>query len=746
MSRVKVPGEVRVLKVAVAGNPNSGKTTIFNALTGMRLKVGNYPGVTVERREGRMRMGGARQVVLVDLPGTYSLAARSVDERIARDVLLGWLAGEPRPDAVIVVLDASNLERNLYLASQILELNLPTVLVCNMMDLAEQKGAVPRIDRLEEIFGVPVVPTVGNRGRGVDQIPVALERALAEPASDRPRCPLPAEIERVLPAVERALLESGLADERSVRGAACLLLLHSESDEGDAGATLPEPVQRVVDEARAAIVREGLEDPIGTLIEARYEWLTDLLESAVDRLSAPSETLSDRLDRVLTHKVLGMLIFASLMLLMFASIFWLAEPVMGWIEAAVEWLQAAARQLLPRGVLADLVADGIIAGVGNVVVFFPQICMLFLFIAMLEDSGYMARAAFLMDKIMSRVGLHGKSFIPLISSFACAVPGILATRTIESRRDRLATILVAPLMSCSARLPVYLLLVALIFPRGDALAKTFVLAGMYGLGIVMALGMATLFKKTLLKGPAPAFVMELPPYRLPLPLPVLRMTWDRSKQFLVRAGTIILAASVLLWAMAYWPRSEEVQLQARQQIRQVLSSAGVDVAALGEGGGSVDLPADIAARIEEIRAEAAARQLANSVLGRLGRVIEPVIRPLGYDWRIGVAILASFAAREVFVSTMGIIYSAGDEEEISSLRQRMQMSRWPDGRPIYTRAACLGLMVFYVLAMQCVSTLAVAWRETGSWRWPAFMWAYMTGLAYFMAWIVYRIGVAVGWL
>jgi ferrous iron transport protein B len=424
-----------------------------------------------------------------------------------------------------------------------------------------------------------------------------------------------------------------------------------------------------------------------------------------------------------------MLCFTGMMAAMFYSIFALAEPLMGSIEASVEWAQTQVAEAMSPSVLRDLITDGVIAGVGNVVVFFPQICILFLFIALLEDTGYMARAAFLMDRIMSRVGLHGKSFIPLLSSHACAIPGIMATRVIESPKDRLATILVAPLMSCSARLPVYTVLIAACLPAASWI-KAVTLLSMYALGVVAALSMATLFKKTLLRGPTPAFIMELPPYRLPRPGAVLRVMWDRSRLFLTRAGTVILAITIILWAAMSYPHSDQIAARYEAQ-REALAA--------------VQSP-DAADQLAALESQEAGEQLRQSYAGRLGHFIEPVIRPLGYDWKIGIGVIASFAAREVFVGTMGIVYSVGEaDEESTPLREQMRSARWPDGSQVFTPLVAVGLMVFYVLACQCASTIAVVRRETNSWRWPLFMFSYMSALAYVGALIVYQAGSALGW-
>ena len=712
--------------MAVAGNPNSGKTTIFNGLTGMRLKVGNYPGVTVERREGRLCSDPTGRTLLVDTPGTYSLAARSLGERIARDVLLGWQEGESPPDAVIVVLDATNLERNLYLATQILDLNLPVVILCNMMDVARRRGLEIDLPRLAETLGVPVIATVGSTSEGLDKVAAALQTALARPTAERPTCRMAEPVERHAARIGDVLRRHGLADGRCARGAALLLLLAPAQVQHSIDKPFPAEVDQALREAHADLDRLGFHDVPAHLVERRYAWIDERLAAVVRRHPVRRDRLGDRIDQVLTHRVFGMVIFGLIMFSMFAGIFWLAEPGMAVVERAVSFLQGLAHAWLPDGPLGDLVADGIVAGVGNVLVFVPQIGLLFLFIALLEDTGYMARAAFLMDRIMRRAGLHGKSFIPLLSCMACTVPGILATRTIENRRDRLATILVAPLICCSARLPVYFILIALIFPPHDSWAKACALAGLYVAGILVALGIATVFKKTVLRGPTPVFVMELPPYRRPGAMSVARVVWDGLRSFLGRAGTLILAASLVLWALFYWPRLPTGPGSAVPGTHEMLSQAmAVDTEAPG--------------------APAAARQMEYSLAGRLGRAIEPLIRPLGYDWRIGVGILASFAAREVFVSTMGIVYSVGDASQGSNvLRQRMQAAVRADGSPVFSRATCLSLLVFYALAMQCISTLAIAYRETGSWRWPAFLWLYMAALAYGGAFATYHIAAAFG--
>jgi len=718
-----------IKRIAIAGNPNCGKTTIFNALTGLRQKVGNYPGVTVERREGRLL---GTKIALLDLPGVYALSARSPDEEVARDALLGRIEGVPRPDGALLVIDASNLERNLYLASQIIEFGTPVVIACNMVDVAEDHGVHVDCDVLAAKLGVPVIATVAHRGEGIG----ALREALGAIAQYVP----PPRTWRLSDAFERAvglaavvMKEAGRTPPHAVHGGALLWLSDYLSGEAPCRKSAERFLARLCPEHAEelkAIAREleaSSDDAAAAAIEARYAWISKLAADAMT--TAPSSagglakgaSMSDRLDAVLTHRVLGLLTFAVLAFFLFVLIFSGAEPLMALIETGQEavsrWVEAA----MPVGPLRSLLTDGVIAGVGAVVIFVPQICLLFVMLAALEDSGYMARAAFLMDGLMSRVGLAGKSFIPLLSCYACAVPGIMATRTIADRRDRFTTILIAPLMSCSARLPVYLIVISAVF--GDRTwLKAGVLCGIYVCGTVAALLMGLILKKSLFAGPRPTFIMELPPYHVPRIGQVLRMTWDRTSVFLTHAGTIIFAACVLVWAMSYFPRLQEDELPDAALER--LSASG--------------LTADHDEARERLLA---AEQLRHSYIGQLGRAIEPAIRPLGYDWRLGVGVLSSFLAREVFVSTMGVTFAVGEADaQSTALRDRLAAATWPDGRKVLTPVVGVSVIVFYMLSCQCVSTLAVVRRETNSWRWPAFLFAYMTGLAYVASLAVYQIG------
>jgi len=729
--------------VVLTGNPNCGKTTLFNALTGLRAKVGNYPGVTVERKEGRLRgtMPDLHATVL-DLPGTYSLSAQSLDEAIARDVLWQRRDDVDPPDLVILVIDASNLERNLYYAIQVIELGHPTFVALNMVDVAKENGIEVDTQTLSAALGTPVLPIVASTGSGVPELRDLVSRVLRHPhpaASPKLSVPLPPALQQERDELVRILPQTpGVST--GVRQSEALLLLTDAgaSESHDLG--VPDPIRQHVRQARARL-EDAKVDWHSAAIEARYARAAELNRKVATEQRPHSETLSDRIDRWVTHRVWGLVIFVGLMALMFQCIFTLAQAPMDFIETATSRLGVWVAQTIPEGKLNDLLVDGVIAGVGSVLVFLPQILLLFLFLGLLEDTGYMARGAFMMDRVMSRVGLHGKSFIPLLSSFACAIPGIMATRTIESQKDRLATILVAPLMSCSARLPVYALLIAACVPSRTVIGfvglQGLTLLSMYLLGIVVALALAWLFKRSFLKGEPPLLILELPPYRRPVVRVVLRHMWDRSKLFLYRAGTVILAASIILWFLASYPRDQATEQrfeQLRANLSQNATETGVSPSDEGASSWSKQRAAlDQAEASEHVR---------HSYAGRLGRLIEPAVAPLGFDWQIGIGIVASFAAREVFVSTMATIYNVSEqnpEQDAPTLAEVLRAQRHPDGSPIYTMRTALTLMVFYVFALQCVSTVAIVRRETNGWKWPLFQWAYMAVLAWGFAFATYRI-------
>ncbi|HEX7445984.1 MAG TPA: ferrous iron transport protein B [Pirellulales bacterium] len=741
----------RTLTVALIGNPNTGKSTLFNALAGVRQRVGNYPGVTVEKKLGQMQHGEQR-FVLIDLPGTYSLAPRSPDEMVAVDVLLGRRDDAPAIDVVLCIVDASNLERNLYLVSQALELGLPTVVALNMVDVAEQRGIAIDAALLARRLAVPVVEIQANRRRGIEALKAALEQAAtkqrAAAASPFPEA-FCQEVDRLAalvnehrrergePALPRALVERLLLDTSGYLEGHLL-----PANPRKEGSTVS-----AANELRAARLRlhaAGLAVP-GVEAMVRYRGIGEVLEGVVTRPAARPRTFSDRLDRLLTHRLWGSLFFLLMMVVVFQSVFRAAEWPMSWIESGTGAMSEWVASHMADGALRSLLIKGLIGGVGGVLIFLPQIMILFFFIAILEDCGYMARAAYLMDKLMARVGLSGKSFIPLLSSFACAIPGVMATRVIENRRDRLTTILVAPLMSCSARLPVYTLLIAAFIPARSYLGGLIGLQGltmtaMYLIGIVTAAAVAWLLKRTLLRGPTPPFVMELPTYKWPAAGTVLYRMIERGWAFVRRAGTLVVAVSIVVWAALYYPHSAEVEapFEARKQaIENQLAAAPPDDPERD------DLLRE-RARLDHEIAGAYNRQ---SILGRFGRWLEPAVRPLGWDWRIGSAVLASFPAREVVVATLGIIYNLGEELDLENdddqnrLQEVLRQAHWEDtGQPVFNVPVALSIMVFFALCAQCASTLVIIKRETNSWGWPLFTFGYMTTLAYLAALVTYQVG------
>ncbi len=778
--------------VALTGNPNSGKTTLFNALTGLRAKVGNYAGVTVERKEGRLVGGpdgrarhsvragsdtqedGAHGVTrptdirILDLPGTYSLSPNSLDEQVSRDVLLGRLPEIPAPHLIVVVVDASNLQRNLYYATQVIELGHPTILALNMTDVAEGLGHAIDTAKLSKLLDVPVVPIVASTGEGLPALREKIATLATTSQEMKPRlfCQLPG-LFRIEADGLTDLLAKAFQERRHQAMAEALLILSNEKALASSSAHYPREIQDAVIAARQRLDAAKV-DWRGAPIEWRYARIAEIQQAVTTELAPPGETFSDKVDRIVTHKVWGTLIFLAIMYLIFQCIFTFAEYPMSWLESGVAWAGNHVAAAMPPGDLRDLLVSGVIAGVGGVVVFLPQILMLFLFIGLLEDTGYMARAAFLMDRLMSKVGLHGKSFIPMLSSFACAIPGIMAARTIESPKDRLVTILVAPLMSCSARLPVYTLLIGATIPDrvlgnlnyelnlGFTKFNAFGFLGlrgltmlvMYLLGIVVAMLMAWIFKKTLLKGETPMLIMELPAYKRPVIHVVLRHIWERSKLFLTRAGTVILGISIILWFLATYPKSSKLDAQFETRRTEITNSFNAVTLTTGTGGESNQLAA-LEEQIDAVNKEETGEKLRHSFAGMLGRAIEPAIVPLGFDWKIGIGLVASFAAREVFVSTMSTVYNVGEfddsDEGMKTLEQTLRDQERPDGKPVYTTLVAVTLMVFYVFAMQCVSTVAVVRRETNSWKWPVFQWVYMGALAWALAFITYQGGKLLGW-
>ena len=714
-------------QVLIAGNPNSGKSTLFNALSGGSAHVGNYPGVTVDRASARLRLG-AEDIELIDVPGMYSLTASSPEEQLAVNALT---EGETR--AVICVVDATTLERGLYLALQLIESGVSVVIALNMMDSAERLGLRIDTERLSQLLGSPVIPVVATKRRGLDVLRAALGGELASargPKNVDVVYPdeLEADLAKLVPVVAQWRSETAARQQRAV-ALWCLLSLGEDSLRG-----VPDDVRRLTHDIRTAASAQGRNLDL-EIISSRYAWLDEALVQAVD-MEDPRPTWSERIDRVLTHPVMGLLIFAAVMFLIFEALFAGADPLISAIERLTGFMQAQAAAILPAGVLQDLIVEGIIAGVGNVIVFAPQILMLFLFIGFLEDSGYLARVAFTIDRVMKGVGLHGKAFVPLLSGFACAVPAVMATRTIERRRDRLVTMLALPLMSCSARLPIYILVVGTVFAGqsvGWFSAGAVALFSMYTLSVLVTLAAAALLRRTVLRGPVPTFVLEMPPYRWPSAQILWINAWRRLRIFLVDAGTIILAMTILLWALLSFPKSTEVTERYAAERERVGQTATSE--------------ADKAEVLRALDSQEAADQLANSLGGRFGHAIEPAIRPIGFDWQIGVGIIGAFAAREVFISTLGVVFGIGDaDEENKPLRQALRDARHADGTPVMTPLSGISLMVFFLLACQCMSTIAVVRRESGSWKWPVFLFSYMTVLAYLASLAVYQGGQLLGFV
>ncbi|MCC7380408.1 MAG: ferrous iron transport protein B [Deltaproteobacteria bacterium] len=728
--------------IALAGNPNSGKSTLFNALTGLRQHVGNYPGITVEKKWGTTSLGDLKATV-VDLPGAYSLVSRSREEAIAFEVLSGASRGLS-PSVVVVVLDASNLERNLYFALQVMELGRPVVLALNMIDVAHDLGLEIDHRALAEGLGVPVVPIVASKGEGLDALRTAVIEALRAAAPPVRRWQLEPRAEAVLTAVAERLPAADASRVEANGRAAWLVATLAAARDAKTLGTHDDPfaehreLSPALDEAQKHLANGAVGLPTA-MIEARYRFVDSIVRRAIKQARPQTRTTTDRVDALLLHRVAGPLIFLLVMALLFQSIFAWAQPMMDAIEGSIGWLGAQLGALLPAGALNALLVDGVISGVGAVLVFIPQIAILFAVIAALEDSGYLARAAYIMDRVMARVGLHGRAFVPLLSGFACAIPAIMATRTIESTKDRLVTILVTPLMSCSARLPVYTLVISALFAANQKVfgflsVGALLMLAMYALSVAATVLVAFVLKRTVLKSPTPPLVLELPPYRLPQLGGVARRVVERCKVFVRDAGTVILACSIVLWGLLSYPKGGPLSFDADAERARITATLSGDRAAA-------------AAATAELDARIDAERLKQSYAGRLGHLLEPVIAPLGFDWKIGIGLVASFAAREVIVSTLGLVYGIGREadEESSTLREVLRSERDPaTGALVYTPLVGLSLMVFFLFACQCMSTLAVVRRETASWRWPVFLFAYMTALAWIASFAVYQGGRLLG--
>jgi ferrous iron transport protein B len=722
----------RTYHLAVVGNPNTGKTTLFNALTGASGRVGNYPGITVERLTAQLELSSNLQVELVDVPGTYSLATRSRDEQVAMEEILGR-AGSPQPDLLVVVLNATHLERSLYLLLQLQEFGFPIIAAVNMMDEAWKQHLRVDLDALSVQLDVPFIGVTARTGDGVERLRQTIEEMLLgeiprQTASWRwsPSEDLTSHLDQLVPAIGDLLGPDATQSRRRAFALWCLMSL----SENDDLLGVPEELRRETI-ALLASMREDGHDLDLEVTRERYEQIDRIVKACTNRDGGRGADVSRRIDSVVTHPLYGMIAFLLVMAVVFAGIFEWATPMMDAIEGAVGWAGGALRNVLPEGLLADFLLDGVVAGVGSVLVFLPQILILFLCIAVLEHSGYLSRAAFMIDRLMRALGLNGKAFVPMLSGYACAIPAIMATRTLESRRDRLLTMMVIPLMSCSARLPVYTLIIASLFPAEESVLGPIslgmlMLFGLYVVATIIALIAAGVLGKYVIKGESQPLLMELPPYRFPPARDVLVLVWGRTRDFLVTAGTVILVASIVLWAALTFPRTDVYSQDYDKAIATAQASGDED---------------------ESVRFahEKRAEELQNSLAGRLGRVMEPFIEPLGFDWKIGIGLIGSFAAREVFVSTMGQVYAVGEaDEESATLRAAMKAERRRDGTPVYTPLTGMSLLIFFMLALQCVSTVAVVRQESGGWKWPMFQIAYTLALAYGASLVVYQGGKLLG--
>ena len=681
--------------IAVVGSPNSGKSTLFNRLTGLRQRIGNYPGVTVEKHIGTLKSDN-KTIELVDLPGTHGLSAHSYEEQIAIDVIFGRMEGSQPPDAILAVVDATNLYQGLYLVQQLLDLERPIVVALTMSDAAETSGIVIDIDALaERLSGITICRVVATTGQGINELRNALVDLADQPAP-QPTTAWPeltnvaqelanaATVPLSIAEIERLIVDGATGANQNVLD--CL------------GPDAAERVERYREELF------GFEPPLAREARVRYKWVREVLQEVQQKVP-PFYSWRTRLGAFLNRPIPGTIGLFLVMAIVFQAVFAWATPIMDLIDSGSAVLGQVVAARLGDGAFASLISDGVIAGVGSVIIFLPQILILFVFIILLEDSGYLARAAYLMDRAMRSVGLSGQSIIPMISSFACAVPGIMATRVIPNRRDRIATILAAPFMTCSARLPIYALLIAAFVPAQDVgflNLQGLVLFGLYIFGIIGGILTALLIRKTALRGPNPPFALMLPEFRRPNIQTVLIQLYGRAKVFLYRAGTVIFAVAVVVWALAYYPRMTEID--------PILSEN-----------------------------QAAAAQLEQSWLGRAGKFVEPAFEPLGWDWRVSSAVIAGFPAREVVVAVLGTVYAVGDDADEATLSQRLRAATWPDGRAVFTLPMVIGLLIFYACCLQCAATLAVIRRETNTWRWPVFAWVYMTSIGYVGALLAYQL-------
>ena len=713
----------KTITVALVGNPNSGKTSIFNIASGSHQHVGNYSGVTVDSKEGKVKHKGYT-FKMVDLPGTYSLSAYTPEELFVRKHIL-----EEEPDVIINVVSASSLERNMYITTELMELKVPMVIALNMYDELQGSGREFDYESLSKMIDIPIIPTIGKNGFG---IPAMLDKIIemqeAEPKEEDSNVQISygRVLEKAIYRLKQQFAESDISHLNMPLRYMCIKLLEKDKDISESVKTLHnhQNIFARAEKERTYIENLLREDPESAFTNARYGFIAGGLRETLEEKTTSSET-TRILDTIVTNKVIGFPLFFVFMWVMFEATFTIGAYPMEWIESIVQVIGNFIRANMADGPLKDLLVDGIIGGVGGVIVFLPNIVILYAFISFMEDSGYMARAAFIMDKVMQKIGLHGKSFIPLIMGFGCNVPAILSTRTIESRSSRMITMLINPLMSCSARLPIYILFVSAFFPKHASTA----LFAIYLFGIALAVLMSKLFRKTLFKEEDTPFVMELPPYRMPTVKSTVTHMWDKSRQYLQKMGGIILIASIVIWFLGYFPHNKTTEIRFDEQIEQTTNL-------FSQGEITTQKKDSIMAGIEVMRASV---HQENSYIGKIGHFVEPVMRPLGFDWKISVSIITGMAAKEIVVSTLGVLYP-GDPQSQESLQTRIKNERYSDGTPVFTTNVVIAFMLFALIYFPCIATIVAIKEESGSWKWGLFTIVYTTLLAWIIAFIVYQIG------
>ncbi len=724
------------INVALVGNPNCGKTTLFNFAAGTDEHVGNYGGVTVDSKTGKYNLQDFK-FNITDLPGTYSLSAYSPEELFVRNHII-----EKTPDVVVNVVDASNLERNLYLTSQLIDMDIKVVIALNMYDELEKKNAKLDLKMLSFLFGIPIVPTVAAKGKGIED----LFKKVIEVYEDRAECQrhihinYGKETENAIKSIQKNIKireNQWLTDKISTRFAA-IKLLEKDSHIKDVIAKCKNAnaIKREI-EKQINKLSNHLRDDTETLItDARYGFIAGALHETYSDGTIDRFKTTKAIDVLITHKIWGFPVFFLFLYLMFVSTFKLGEYPMLWIDWIVQNTALLLQNFMPEGMLRDLLVDGIVQGVGSVIVFLPNILILFLFISLMEDTGYMARVAFIMDKLMHKIGLHGKSFIPLLMGFGCNVPAIMATRTIENRGDRLLTMLINPFMSCSARLPIYLLIVGTVFPKNAGS----VLFGIYITGIIVAILIAILFKKTIFRSKEAPFVMELPPYRMPTLKVILKHMWHKGRYYLKKMGGVILIASIIIWALGYFPRHKDIENQYEQKITLIEQKYEQERSFLNQNEKTF-YKDSINIQISSIRKQFKAERQAKSFIGYLGKFFEPVMRPLGFDWKMTVGVISGITAKEIVVSTLGVLYQSENEENLSeTLKNATYETDKKQGQKIFTPITALSFLVFVLIYFPCIATIAAVRKESGSWKWAMFMMGYTTVLAWIIAFAVYQIG------